>query len=103
MKRKKTFKIIAIALIFCFFAVAGVVYFSLTNVPEHNVKIENEPDNNSYMNTCSNVMCNLARVGDKLYYNAANDFFKYGTYEITSDYTKRIYWKGPAITSDALI
>ena len=65
MKRKKTFKIIAIALIFCFFAVAGVVYFSLTSVPQHNVKIENEPDNNSYMNTCSNVMCNLARVGDK--------------------------------------
>ena len=54
------------------------------------------------MNTCSNVMCNLARVGDKLYYNAANDFFKYGTYEITSDYTKRIYWKGPAITSECL-
>lgn len=102
MKKKKAFKIIAIALIFCFFAVAGVVYFSLTNVPEHNVKIENEPDNNSYMNTCSNVMCNLARVGDKLYYNAANDFFKYGTYEITSDYTKRIYWKGPAITSECL-
>ena len=47
MKKKKAFKIIAIALIFCFFAVAGVVYFSLTNVPEHNVKIENEPDNNS--------------------------------------------------------
>lgn len=102
MKRKKSLKVITIALIFCFFAVAGVVYFSLTSVPQHNVKIENESDNNSYMNTCSNGICNLARVGDKLYYNAANDFFKYGTYEITSDYIKRIYWKGPAITSDCL-
>ena len=102
MKRKKSLKAITIALIFCFFAVAGVVYFSLTSVPQHNVKIENESDNNSYMNTCANVMCNLARVGDKLYYNAANDFLKYGTYEITSDYTKRIYWKGPAITSECL-
>lgn len=102
MKRKKIVIIITASLLSATLIIAGIGYFSLTSVPQHSVKIENESDNNSYMNTCSNVICNLARVGDKLYYNAANDFFKYGTYEITSDYTKRIYWKGPAITSDCL-
>lgn len=100
MKSKKSIRIIIITLLSVFFFIVAlcIAYFSLINVPHHNVKIESDSYNNSYLNTYSNIMPSLARVGDKLYYNASNDFFKYGTYEITTDSTKRIYWEGPSLS-----
>lgn len=100
MKSKKSFRIITITLLSAFFLIAAlcIAYFSLINVPHHNAKIESGSYNNSYLNTYSNIMPRLTRVGDKLYYNASNDFFKYGTYEITADYAKRIYWEGPSLS-----
>lgn len=100
MKSKKSIRIIIITLLSVFFFIVAlcIAYFSLINVPHHNVKIESDSYNNSYLNTYSNIMPRLARVGDKLYYNASNDFFKYGTYEITTDSTKRIYWEGPSFS-----
>lgn len=100
MKNKKSFRIITITFLSVLFVIAGlcIAYFSLTYVPHHNVKIEGGTYSNSYLNTYSNIMPRLARVDNKLYYNASNDFFKYGTYEITTDYTKRVYWQGPALS-----
>lgn len=58
--------------------------------------------NNSYQNTYSNIDSRLIRCDNKLYYNYLNEFFKYGTYEISENVTKRIYWEGPSLSPHTL-
>lgn len=42
----------------------------------------------------------LVKIGDKLYYNYQANIFSYGTYEISSNGAKRIYWGAGPIVQD---
>ena len=82
------------------FIIALVVYLFFINTTYVNlVVVEEDNVNNCYNNTLANsetmLEPQLGKVGDKLYYSySSNDMFKYGTYEVSSFLTKRIYWDG---------
>lgn len=84
--------------------IALLIYLVFFNTAYINVvTIDGKAVDNSYNNAIANKMhkhwSNLARIDNKLYYNYSNnDVFKYGTYEISNNFTKRIYWEGISIS-----
>lgn len=88
--------------------IALIIYLVFFNTTYINfVTVDGEMVDNSYNNAVANeeyeMGSNLARIDDKLYYNyVSNDPFKYGTYEISNHFTKRIYWEGISISASTL-
>lgn len=88
--------------------IAFFIYLILFNTTYINfVTVDGEVVDNSYNNAVANeeyeMWSNLARIDNKIYYNYTNnDVFKYGTYEISNNFTKRIYWDGISPTPTAL-
>lgn len=97
--KKKLFTIIfaflIVLMVFVYFVFINTTYF-------HAVEIKDNGDNNCYNNSYTNTIPRLARARDKLYYNYGYSVLRYGTYEISNDVTKRIYWTGPAVSSTTL-
>ncbi len=103
VKHKKIFILLSLLIV-----TVLIIYFLLFNTTYINfVRVNDNAVDNSYSNTLANehhkMWSNLARIDDKLYYNYAyNDPFKYGTYEISNNFTKRIYWEGITVTPSLL-
>lgn len=95
----KVKKIIIISL--CLLLIASYLLFINTTYVNF-IDIEQSNFNNCYLNSQANIISQLAYADDKLYYNYNNNFFKYGTYEISETVTKRIYWEGPSVLSPTL-
>lgn len=100
---KKTFSDVLRVLFFMLMPpliIALLIYLVFFNTTYLNfVIVEEETVDNSYNNCLANnelnMHSNLAKIGGKLYYSYSNnDSFKYGTYDISSFITKRIYWEG---------
>ncbi len=83
MKRKARF-VIATMLLLGIFVIIYLVFFN-TFYFHKSIKINSIGDNNSALNSKSNVDSYLLRKNDKLYYNYGNNFFKNGTYEISEN------------------
>lgn len=84
--------------------IAYLLIFNTTHV--NSVTVDGKAVDNSYNNAVANneyeLFSKLARIDNKLYYNANESMFKYGTYEISNGFTKRIFWKGISITPSYL-
>lgn len=75
--------------------IAYLLIFNTTHV--NSVTVDGKAVDNSYNNAVANneyeLFSKLARIDNKLYYNANESMFKYGTYEISNGFTKRIFGK----------
>lgn len=73
--------------------------YNITNTNTNLLKIEDEVIDNRYNNVIANTESNLVKIKNRLYYNYySGDIFKYGTYEVSSGLTKRVYWEGPSLS-----
>lgn len=73
------------------FILLNTTYINTITISGNEINISY---NNSITNNESVMFLHLARVNNKLYYNADVSAFKYGTYEISNVIVKRIYWEG---------
>lgn len=73
------------------FILLNTTYINTITISGNEINISY---NNSITNNESVMFLHLARVNNKLYYNADVSAFKYGTYEISNVIAKRIYWEG---------
>ncbi len=94
MKKLLTLKIILTIVPIILAIAVYLIFFNTTYLKR--VIIEDETVNNSYNNYNANDEdSELAKIGNKLYYNYYNfDPLKSGTYEISNHITKRIYTNG---------
>lgn len=94
----KKFFITLIPLITLLIVLTSIIIFIPTK-NNYGVQISKTYVNNSYNNTVANLYSKLIQIEDKLYYNYCNgDCINYGTYEISSNKTRRVYWNGIRIT-----
>ena len=92
MNRKKLYSILCLTIFL--FVLVYLIFFNTFYIT--NIEVSSQNLNNNYNNEISNTSSELVKLKDKIYFNLYNrgGATKYGTYEISSNITKRIHWNG---------